>query len=38
VLTSIQYLSDTEVALVNSQISRQETLLNIQLLDPAEVR
>jgi protease secretion system outer membrane protein len=38
VLTSIQNLSDTEVALANSQISRLETLLNIQLLDPAEVR
>jgi outer membrane protein TolC len=38
VLTSIQNLSDTEVALANSQISRMETLLNIQLLDPVEVR
>jgi protease secretion system outer membrane protein len=34
VLTSIQNLSDTEVALSNSQISRMETLLNISLLDP----
>ena len=35
VVTSYQNLTDTEVALANSEILRMEALLNLKLLDPA---
>lgn len=38
VLTSIQNLSDTQVALANSRVARVEALLSIELLDPEAAR